>query len=94
MFLIRKVDINNICILPEKTFQPAYINAGEEQFEQVNSFKCLGTMVNTDNSILVYKSQQDAHVTEFILSDNCSTCFGRHYHPSSGEQNSCNYSIR
>jgi len=34
------------------------------------------------NNILVYKSQQDAHVTEFILSDNCSTCFGRHYHPS------------
>jgi len=42
--------------------------------------------------ILVYKSQQDAHVTEFILSDNCSTCFGGHYHPSSGAQN-CNYSI-
>jgi len=34
--------------------------------------------------ILVYKSQQDAHVTEFILSDNCYTCFGCHYHPSSG----------
>jgi len=28
------------------------------------------------NNILIYKSQQDAHVTEFILSDNCSTCFG------------------
>jgi hypothetical protein len=28
------------------------------------------------NNILVYKSQQDAHVTEFILSDNCSTCSG------------------
>jgi len=25
------------------------------------------------NFILVYKSQQDAKVTEFILSDNCST---------------------
>jgi len=37
--------------------------------------------------ILVYKSKQDAQVTEFILSDNCSTCFGRHYHPSSGAQN-------
>ena len=44
-------------------------------------------------TILVYKSQQDAHVTEFILSDNCSTCFGRHYHPPSGVQNNCNYSI-
>jgi len=45
------------------------------------------------NNILTYKSQQDAHVTELILSDNCSTCFGRHYHPSSGAQNNCNHSI-
>jgi hypothetical protein len=30
--------------------------------------------------------QKDAHVTAFILSDNCSTCFGRHHHPSSGAQ--------
>jgi hypothetical protein len=37
-------------------------------------------------SILLYKSQQDTHVTEFILSDNCSACFGRYYHPSSGAQ--------
>jgi hypothetical protein len=36
------------------------------------------------NNILVYKSQEDAQITEFILSDNCSTCFGRHSHPSSG----------
>ena len=43
--------------------------------------------------ILVYKSQQDTHVTEFILSDNCCTCFGRHYHPSSGAQNNWIYSI-
>jgi len=28
-----------------------YIDTGEEQFEQVNSFKYLGTMVNTDSSI-------------------------------------------
>jgi len=35
------------------------------------------------NNILVYRSQQDAHITEFILSDNCSPCFGRHYHPPS-----------
>ena len=34
-----------------KTIHPTYINTGEEQFEQVNSFKYLGTMVNTDNSI-------------------------------------------
>ena len=45
------------------------------------------------NNILIQKSQQDAHVTEFILSDDCSTCFGYHYHPSSGAQNNCNYSI-
>jgi hypothetical protein len=38
------------------------------------------------NNILLYKSQQDAHVKEFIVFDNCSTCFGRHYHPSSGAQ--------
>jgi hypothetical protein len=38
------------------------------------------------NCIPGYKSQLDAHVTEFILSDNCSTCFGRYYHPSSGAQ--------
>jgi hypothetical protein len=31
-------------------------------------------------NILEHKSQRDAHVTEFILSDNCYTCFGRHYH--------------
>jgi hypothetical protein len=45
------------------------------------------------NNILVYKYQQDAQVIEFILSDNCSTCFGRHHHPSSGAQNNCNYGI-
>jgi hypothetical protein len=32
------------------------------------------------NNTLIYKSLQDAQVTEFILSDNCSTCFGRHHH--------------
>jgi hypothetical protein len=36
--------------------------------------------------VLLYKSQQDAHVTEFILSDNCSTCFGHHHYPFSGAQ--------
>jgi hypothetical protein len=38
------------------------------------------------NNILLYKSQQDAYFTEFILSDNCSTWFRRYYHPSSGAQ--------
>jgi hypothetical protein len=36
---------------PQKKKQPTYINTGEEQFEQVNLFKYLGTMVNTDDSI-------------------------------------------
>jgi hypothetical protein len=36
--------------------------------------------------LLLYKSQQDARVTEFILSGSCSTCFGRYYHPTSGAQ--------
>jgi len=42
---------------------------------------------------LIYKSQQDAQVIDFILSKDCSTCFGFHYQPSSGAQNNCNYSI-
>jgi hypothetical protein len=57
----------------------------------INSFNVHGSVQH--NNILVYKSQQDAQVTEFILSDNFSTCFGRQYHPSSGAQNNYNYSI-
>jgi hypothetical protein len=34
-----------------KTIQPTYTDTGEEQFEQVSSFKYLGAMVNTDNTI-------------------------------------------
>ena len=41
-------------------------------------------LIKVEQAILLYKSQQNAHVTEFILSDSCSTCFGRYYHPSSG----------
>jgi hypothetical protein len=33
-----------------KTVQPVYLNTGEEQCEQVNSFKYFGAMVNTDNT--------------------------------------------
>ena len=73
--------------------------------DTVISEKCIGKVVKEryctfnvhgsvhPNNILLCKSQQDAHVTEIILTDNCSTCFGRHYHPSSGAQNNCNYSI-
>jgi len=34
------------------------------------------------------------HMSQSLfLSDSCSTCFGRHYHPSSGAENNCKYSI-
>jgi hypothetical protein len=32
------------------------------------------------------KSQQDAQFTEFILSENCPTCFAWYHHPSSEAQ--------
>jgi len=35
-----------------KMFQPTYLNTSEEQFEQVDSFKYLGSMLNTENSIM------------------------------------------
>jgi hypothetical protein len=41
-----------------------------------NTFNVYGSMHR--NNILVYKSQQDAQVTEIILSDYCSTCGVRH----------------
>ena len=34
-----------------RAIYPSYIDIGEEKFEQVNSFKYLGAMINTDNSI-------------------------------------------
>ena len=34
-----------------KTIHPTYTNTGEERFEQANSIKYLGTMVNTDSCI-------------------------------------------
>jgi len=33
-----------------KIIHLTYINTGEEQFEELNSFKCLGTAVNPDSS--------------------------------------------
>jgi len=47
---------------------------------------------------LIYKSQQDAHVTEFILSDNCCTrqllyMFQASPSPIFRSTNNCNYSI-
>jgi hypothetical protein len=49
----------------------------------INRFNIHGSVHR--NNILMYKSQQDAHDTEFILSDDCSTCFRYHYHPSSAK---------
>jgi hypothetical protein len=57
------------------------------------SFSKISLLIRIKSTILVHKSQQDTQVTEFILTANCSTCFGRHYHPSSGAQNNCNYRI-
>ena len=34
-----------------RTIHPTHTNIGKEQFEQVNSFKYLGAMVNIDSSI-------------------------------------------
>jgi hypothetical protein len=34
-----------------RTIRPTQLNVGGEQFEQVNSFKYLGTTVNTDNCV-------------------------------------------
>jgi len=60
-----------------------------------NRYTVLFSVATVEDLELFHGSnrQQDAHVTEFILSDDCSTCFGYHYHPSSGAQNKCNYSI-
>jgi len=37
------------------------------------------------NNILIY-IQQDTTLQQFILSENCSTCFGWYHHTSSGAQ--------
>jgi hypothetical protein len=38
------------------------------------------------NTIFYYINPNKMHMLEFILSENCSTCFGLYYHPSSGAQ--------
>jgi len=50
-----------------KTIYPTCINTGEEQFEQVKSFKYLGTMVNIDNSI-------EEEIKERIAAGNRTFC--------------------
>ena len=44
------IDFPSCLYCTRKTTQPTYTDTEEEKFEQVNSFKYLGTMVNTDNS--------------------------------------------
>jgi hypothetical protein len=53
--------------LPRKIIQPTYIDTGEGQFEQVNSFKYLGAMVNTDNTI-------EGEIKERIVAGNRAFC--------------------
>ena len=50
-----------------KANQPTHMNAKGEQFERVNSFKYLGTIVNTDNSI-------EEEIKERIAAGN-RTCY-------------------
>jgi hypothetical protein len=75
----------------QQNIKKLYICKKVSKQEGANFFNIHGSVHR--NNILVHKSQQDAQVTEFICSDNCYTCFGRHYHPSSGAQNNCTYSI-
>jgi len=56
-------------------------------------YKDYTEMHGQQNMTFYYINPSKMHMSQFILSDNCSTCFGRHYHPSSGAQNNCNYSI-
>jgi hypothetical protein len=55
-----------------KTIHPTYINTGEEELEQVNSFKYLGTMVNTDNS-------SEEEIKERIAARNSAYHFHKNY---------------
>ena len=49
--LIVNTNKTNCLYCTRKKIQPSHINTGGEQFEQVHSFKYLGRVVNTDNSI-------------------------------------------
>jgi len=65
-------------------------------FQEEERQRCVNANTTAEKGLFCFSNiyiQQDAHITEFILSDNCSTCFGRRHHPSSVAQNKCNYSI-
>ena len=51
------------------------IDKVKSEFTQKINFNVYGS-VHRNNILIYIYIQQDAHVTEFILSDNCSTCFG------------------
>jgi hypothetical protein len=49
--LIVNINKTKYLYCTRKTIQPTQIKIGGEQYEQVDSFKYLRTVVNTDNSI-------------------------------------------
>jgi len=81
-FTVSKPEKENIFWIDFREREEQWIIKGERQIGSDERWShCVDILL-----VLVYKSQQDAHVTEFILSDNSSTCFGRHCHPSSEAQ--------
>jgi hypothetical protein len=65
----------------DEQIQDIGLTAEKNEYSALNIYRAVHR-----NNILLYKSKTRCNITEFILSDNCSTYFGYHYHPSSGEQ--------
>ena len=82
---------NNECF----AWRPKYINVKVSllSYQNENGFRQRSQGESQYTFMFQYIISTRCQVTEFILSDNCSTCFGRHYHPSSGAQNNSNCSI-
>ena len=91
LFLLHFLYTMHISKGKQRLYVPC-VNSGF-RVEVADNCDLLGHYAASGGNLLIQKSQQDAHVTEFILSDDCSTCFGYHCHQSSGAQNNCNYSI-
>jgi len=86
--------IGNLTAAPRSSSQPGnYTNHTLTACIFINYGNSRANMQENTHIHSSIQFQLDAQVTEFILSGNCSTCFGRHHHPSSGAQNNCNYSI-
>jgi len=60
--------------------------ANEDFFAVFRSSSSSSSSSNIPRQYIPIYIQQDAHVTQFILSGNCSTCFGWYFHPPSGVQ--------